>query len=150
MKSGRPFEPIAFEREITPKDCHAVPASIEPDASALHHQADVRCEFTHAVFFGVPRTHEARAAIADEGVEAPAPGRQGCDGRLRQLQKHAIGLHREHQFDAGNVLDQISQQLRAPVGVASMFEPRVVFQQATQGADRKRIFDANCPACLQR
>ena len=53
-----------------------------------------------AVGRGVPRTHEARTARADEGIEAPAERAQAGFAGCRHVDEDAVGLDRVEQADA--------------------------------------------------
>ncbi len=98
----------------------------------------------------VPREHEARRA-ANEGVEAPPPCAQlvrGSPPGLRQTrhspQPAAPARRREFRQHAPRTACAhrlACSALRSHAPLSSI---------PTHGAERNRIFDASCPACLQR
>lgn len=63
------------------------------------HRFQISDELVHIGLGGVPRAHEATAALPDEGVELPTLGAQSIDGGLGQLGKDGVGLAWEKDFD---------------------------------------------------
>ncbi len=125
------------------------------NAVLLHRQrrrralAQIADQLVDALGIAVPREHEARRS-ADEGVEAPSARAQLVEDLLAGLNKHRVRLDGLRQPHAGNPGDLRSELPRAAVGVRGVAQPRAALNMPTHGAERKRIFDASCPACLQR
>src|SRR5690606_23142828 len=71
----------------------------------FHQLANVPRQLPHALFAGVPGTHETCTADADEGVEHPSSATQGFQHHGWQFHEDAVGLYRKHQLDFRNIVD---------------------------------------------
>lgn len=114
------------------------PAWLASSPTPLFHQfANVPRQLPHALFAGVPGTHETCTADADEGVEHPSSATQGFQHHGWQFHEDAVGLYRKHQLDFRNIVDQLCQQPSAAVGVGGVFQPGAGFQQPDPGCRKE-------------
>jgi hypothetical protein len=54
----------------------------------------------------IPRTHETHTGGADETVEPPSLRLHGINGRLRQVDEHAVGLDGRQHSRPGKIGDR--------------------------------------------
>jgi hypothetical protein len=99
---------------------------------------------------GVPAAHETRAAGSDEVVEQPAAFAQAGLDAARQGTKTPFACTGKSAGSRCPAARPAGQPPRHRVGVRGVRNQAPSSRMPSQGAERKRIFDASCPACLQR